>query len=61
MKTGQLMFAIDSRSFSDRLARAKSDLARDAGFQAQAAIEQNDIGVALFLFSRSYPCPFPFL
>ncbi|HZR17366.1 MAG TPA: efflux RND transporter periplasmic adaptor subunit [Verrucomicrobiae bacterium] len=47
VKTGQLMFTIDSRPFSDRMAHAKSDLARDAQVQAQAAIEQNENAVLL--------------
>ena len=47
VKTGQLMFSFDSRPFSDQLAHAKSDLARDAGLQAQAAIEQNENAVLL--------------
>ncbi len=47
MQTGQLLFSIDSRPFSERLARAKSDLTRDAGFQTQAAIEQNENAVLL--------------
>ena len=45
VKTGALLFSIDSRPFADSLAQAKSSLDKDLGLQKQAAIEQGQNAV----------------